>query len=113
VRALSIQFQPERAPDLDPVAVAGLLKLVGGSERLASRVQVTEGIDDGPYIDATYTTPDLVSLWAEVRERVLEHAALGPALRRSVIITCTGNRGWDDYRLLHHFDETEPLDELT
>jgi len=93
--------------------VVGLLKLVGGDERLASRVQVTEGIDDGPYINTTYSTSDLVSLWVAVRERALEHATLGPALRRSVIITCTGDSGWDDYRLLHHFDETEPLDELT
>jgi len=110
---LCIQFQPERAPDLDPVAVVGVLKLVGDNERLVSRVQVTEGVDDGPYIDVTYSTPDPVSLWASVRERVLEHAALGPALRRSVLITCTGDSGWDDYRLLHHFDEAEPLDELT
>lgn len=113
MRTLSIQFQPQRAPGLDPAAVVGLLKLVGSDERLASRVQVTEGIDDGPYINATYSTSDLVSLWVAVRERALENDALGPALRRSVIITCTGDNGWDDYRLLHHFDETEPLDELT
>jgi hypothetical protein len=78
-----------------------------------SQVQVTEGADDGPYINATYSTTDTASLWATVRERVLDHAVLGPALRRSVIITCTGDSGWDDYRLLHHFDEAEPLDELT
>jgi hypothetical protein len=113
VRTLNIQFQPQRAPGLDPAAVVELLKLVGSDERLASRAQVTEGIDDGPYINATYSTSDPVSLWAAVRERALGHEALGPALQRSVIITCTGDDGWDDYRLLHHFEETEPLDELT
>lgn len=33
-------------------------------------------------------------------------------LRRSSIVTCQGSRGWDDYRLLHHFDSRQPLDRL-
>jgi hypothetical protein len=97
---------------LDPAAVVGLLNLVGGGRRLASQVQVTEGLDNGPYINATYSTPDLASLWGAVREELLGHAVHGPALKRSVIIVCTGDSGWDDYLLLHHFDEKEPLDEL-
>ena len=113
MRVICIQFQPERASDLNPIAVAELLKIVGSNEPLVSQVQVTEGDADGPYINATYSTTDPASLWAAVREQVLEHAVLGPALCRSVIITCMGDSGWDDYRLLHHFDEAEPLDELS
>jgi hypothetical protein len=112
MRAICIQFQPERAADLNPIAVAELLKLVGSNERLVSQVQVTEG-DDGSYINATYSTTVPASVWAAVCEQTLEHAVLGPAFRRSVIVTCTGDSGWDDYRLLHHFDETQPLDGLT
>ncbi len=34
-------------------------------------------------------------------------------MARATIITCQGKRGWDDYLLLHHFDLSEPLDEIS
>jgi hypothetical protein len=34
----------------------------------------------------------------------------GSALRNAAIIMCEGTRGWDDYRLLHHYDPAQPLD---
>ena len=113
MRAICIQFQPRRAPDLDPAAVAGVLRTLGGEERLTSRMRVSEGVEDGPYVNVTYSTRDPVALWALVRVRVLDDAVLGPSLRRSVIVTCAGDSGWADYRLLHHFDACEPVEEMT
>jgi hypothetical protein len=37
---------------------------------------------------------------------------LGAALRQSAIVTVEGSGGWDDYRLLHHFDDREHLDRI-
>jgi hypothetical protein len=37
-----------------------------------------------------------------------------PSRRKcDAVHVCTGDSEWDDYRLLHHFDEGEALDELT
>jgi hypothetical protein len=36
-----------------------------------------------------------------------------PALANIAIVVCQGERGWDDYLLLHHFDSSVPLDQLT
>ena len=46
-----------------------------------------------------------------VRHRFLD-SELGPQLASASIATCEGNRGWDDYLLLHHYDRTLDLDTL-
>jgi len=67
------------------------------------------------YSDATTTT-----LGAEVEQEILEDIwnKISETLKKNselanrIIATCTGQYGWDDYLLLHHFDKTEPLDSL-
>jgi hypothetical protein len=54
----------------------------------------------------------LPAVWNELRTRALKHRRLGAALRRSAIVTIQGSRGWDNYRLLHHFDGREQLDRI-
>ena len=43
---------------------------------------------------------------------MIESKLPGGELRDAMIITMTGEEGWDDYLLLHHFDRAEPLDLL-
>jgi hypothetical protein len=101
MKRLHIQLQPARSPGLDADAVASVL------QALAPAV-VTRGEDEGPYINIDFRPTDVGVLWAAVRERV----RADPALAASAIVCCEGKRGWDDYRLLHHFDPAEPLDEV-
>jgi hypothetical protein len=54
----------------------------------------------------------LESLIPSAARATEEHGRLGPKLRRSSIVTCQGSRGWDNFRLLHHFDSRQPLDSL-
>jgi hypothetical protein len=69
---------------------------------------VTRGVDKGPWINIDFRPSDLRPLWQAARELV----RADPALAGCAIACCEGEHGWDDYRLLHHFDPAEPLDEV-
>jgi hypothetical protein len=101
LKQLCIQIQTAHSPGLDADVVIARL------QALATAV-VTRGEDAGPCINIDFQPADVRSLWAAVREQV--HA--DPALAACAIICCEGAKGWDDYRLLHHFDSAEPLDEV-
>jgi hypothetical protein len=103
MKRLHIQLQPARSPELHLAeALKQLRSLVPG-------VLVTEGQEDGPYINVDFMTADLFGLWESVR-KVLETV---PGLNGAAIIVCEGERGWDDYLLLHHFDPQQKVDVLS
>jgi hypothetical protein len=101
MKRLHIQIQSARSPGLDvDMAVARL--------QILSAAVVSRGVDDGPYINVDYRPADVRALWAAVREQV----RADPALASSAIVCCEGERGWDDYLLLHHYDPAERLDDV-
>ena len=63
------------------------------------------------YINFLYLSATPSRTWQMIQKQ-LRHRTLGIPLRRSLIVVCQGSRGWDNYRLLHHFDE-RLLDKLT
>ena len=69
---------------------------------------MTDGLDRGRYVNVAFATDDLKALWSALREEMLGV----PRLAEAAIVCCEGEHGWDDYLLLHHFDPTEPIDQL-
>jgi hypothetical protein len=110
--ALSILVRLDHAPELDPAAIKQRLAAVGHAEQVVSKVNVIEGEEDGGYINVTYSSGDLQALWTLIRSELAGGAARGPSMLGCTIAVCTGQFGWDDYLLLHHFDPLQPLDEL-
>src|SRR5262252_173684 len=107
---LSVQLQPRRAPDLD--LDAALAILTSAAELAGAELEISEGEDDGPYINFNFTTQDLPRLWEILQGQVFWDRTIGPHLANASIATCQGKRGWDDYLLLHHFDRDYELDKL-
>jgi hypothetical protein len=102
--------QPDLSPGLD---LGGVLALFSTAAELAdSELEITQGNDDGPYINYDFRTRDLARLWEVLQTQVFLDRAIGPALARASIATCEGNHGWDDYLLLHHYDRSLALDTL-
>jgi hypothetical protein len=106
MKALHIQLQPELSPELDVTAAITLLRLVG--ELAGTRPQVTEGFDNGRFINLEFAPEDTAGLWASVREELSKV----PGLADAAIVCVQGERGWDDYLLLHHFDKAVPRDQF-
>jgi hypothetical protein len=70
------------------------------------------GEDDGRYVNLILTTPDRTETWNRIRSKLIDSKLPGGELRDAMIVTMTGQEGWDDYLLLHHYDSAEPLDSL-
>lgn len=103
-KRLVVQFQPRRLPGSERTLVSALRTL---AEREATFVSLVEGIDQVPWVNANFETSDLAGLWRRLRESL---ATAG--LLEGTIVTCEGERGWDDYLLLHHFDHGQRLGQL-
>lgn len=108
--ALNVQVQPDRSPGLDLDAVLALFATA--AELADAELEVTAGVDDGPYVNYDFLTRDLARLWEILQSQVFWDRTIGPHLARASIVTCEGRRGWDDYLLLHHYDQTLVPDTL-
>jgi hypothetical protein len=108
--ALSILVRLDRAREVDTAAAKRRLSAVGQPEQVVTKVNVVEGEEDGGYINVTYSSDDLQALWSLVRSELAGNGTHVPSLMGCTIVVCTGQFGWDDYLLLHHFDPSQPLD---
>ena len=107
MKALQIHLQPELAPDLDAYSEAKRLQNVIEAFGLTGPVEITDGDDDGPYINVWFATADVAAAWSRLRQEWRPDGSLA----RCSIVICEGEDGWSDYKLLHHFDPSELLDE--
>jgi hypothetical protein len=106
VKTIRVQVQPARSPGL---AVAdAVVRLTQTAKRVGALVRVIEGVDGVEYVNVDFGAESPASLWAAVRAEL----QAVPGLAGAAIVCCEGQRGWDDYLLLHHFDPTVPLDLL-
>jgi hypothetical protein len=110
MRVMCVQVQPKRSPGLDTDAVARLMLEVSVRANTPT-FSIVRGRKNA-WINFLFEASALPSVWNELRTRALKHRSLGAALRRSAIVTIQGSRGWDNYRLLHHFDGREQLDRI-
>ena len=109
---LHVQVQPGLAPALDLVLLRATFEAINQAEACVLRAKIEEGDDDGPYLNLMFKTADLTKLWQVVQRELYDHPTLGQQLRRSSMSLCTGETGWDDYLLLHHFNPAFELDAL-
>jgi len=61
---------------------------------------------DGGYFDVRFVLNDIPSGWSTFKSAFLE-GDIGEEIRKSAIVLSEGDRGWDDYLLLYHYDPAE------
>lgn len=99
MKYISIQLQPEQKPISSKDEVLSLLTSEGFSP------EIDEGDD---YINFNIPTENTKEAWLKIKSSLLNKSHF----IKSTIVTCEGSNGWDDYLLLHHFDESEVLDDI-
>jgi len=114
VRDLILQFHPQRAPRLPLTKVLERLAQVAAALPEVKAMTFMRGRDRGPYVDVSFTIAAkyLPKLWSQILSRSLGRDSLGRALRSASMVYCEGSMGWDNYKLLHHFDSRQTLDRL-
>lgn len=98
---INIQLQPEMSSDIDKGKVIDVIV------RLGQSLEVSEGDDEGLYINLAFKVGDPVLFWQEHKK----HLTNCPGFSEASIVTCEGKLGWDDYLLLHHFDPEVQCDD--
>lgn len=112
MKTLIIQFQPDLAKTISEQEVISRIESFVARSTVVALHDTAEGDDDGRYISFTFQSEALPQLWAEIQEYLYQDARIGDALTASSIVTCEGSYSWDDYLLLHHFDQREERDAL-
>jgi hypothetical protein len=78
-------------------------KLWDESEEIR-RFGVTEGNDQGAYVNLMFATDSITSLWKLLKRELYADKVFGPPLRTCSMAMSEGDNGWDDYLQLFHFD---------
>ncbi len=112
MKCLSIQFQPEKSPELDEEKTINRFKEFCNNSKLVNHMDIQRGYDNGLYVSINYTTDDVKSLWNQIRSHFFEQKDFGYILANASIVVCEGDNGWNDYLLLHHYDEKEKVDTI-
>ena len=102
VASLCIQLLPERSPTLQSEHVEALCRAI--AVEFGASLEVTHGNEGGSYVNFLFLSDDVPVLWEMLCRRLFLNDETGAAIRNATIVTRTGDRGWDDYRLLHHYE---------
>jgi hypothetical protein len=114
MKTLTVQIQAGLATALEAEqAVAKLLALAGEKVFAAQGHAISaEAVKGDGCISVNFRAPDLARLWRAIQEKLGLGEDEQPPIARALIVVCEGQFGWDDYLLLHHYDEFETPDGL-
>lgn len=104
MKVINIQIQHKRVPNFNVKKALDLLATFAQESQHIRDMKV----DSNPrrtYININYLSIDWRKTWSEIKKKVLGNKNVGPFLKAGSIIICEGRHSWDDYLLLHHFDE--------
>lgn len=110
MKNLSVQIQSDLVTEVDAENIIELLMPLAKDTSLVQESHVTSGSDNGHYINIDFQTPDAPRLWQAIQSTLCLSRGNESPISRSVIVVCEGKDGWNDYLLLHHFDDSEATD---
>lgn len=110
MRWLCVQVQPGLSPGIDMEQVASTFAAVASTPGFVESHSVDHGEDQGSWSNFCFGTTHPLQLWETIQTKMSEDGPFAQHLRKSSIVVCTGENGWDDYLLLAHFDSEEKLD---
>jgi hypothetical protein len=107
MKTLTVQIQQGLATALEAENTVRQLLSLAGEKLSEGRAVAVPG--EG-CINVNFRTLDLPRLWQAIQERLGFVEDAKPPIARALIVVCEGEYGWDDYLLLHHFDDVEHPD---
>ncbi|CAN5130636.1 hypothetical protein BH11PSE11_BH11PSE11_34200 [soil metagenome] len=105
MRALNIQIQTTLEPTLDVARIRAILDELSNLKPLVNSAIRDEGGEHGLFLNYTFETADIFTLWEQVQNRLLSAPGLGEQLRNcATVIAAREGAGFENYLLLQHFD---------
>lgn len=112
-KQLVIQIQPELL--LDPNKGQLIEKFVLFLKGISplNHCHVISGNENGAYINIELQSEDIQRLWEIIQTELSDKNNDFSIISKGVVVVCEGDKGWDDYLLLYHYDVSEKLDQFT
>jgi hypothetical protein len=108
-----VQVHPDKVPSLDTALLKAESEAVAKSTHGILGFRSEEGEDQGRYLNLVFGSYSPLTVWPAIRAALYESPRFGAELKSASMALCTGEDGWNDYRLLYHFDPSVPLDAHT
>ena len=109
MRTFCFQIQLDRLDVMTRDDVAMILDRLGSQwpEKMSSNWDDVE-----QYVNLMVESKDPSGTWQRAKWPMVDSKIPGGEIRNALIVTATGENGWDDYLLLHHYDNSEQIDAL-
>lgn len=107
---LVIQIQPDllSTPSKDLI-IQDFIKFLNEISPVG-HCSVSTGDEDGSYINIELQSGDVQRLWEKIQNELSINSNDFSVLAKGIVVVCEGDKGWDDYLQLHHYDPSEKLD---
>lgn len=109
MRSLLVQIQPDRSPAIDMEALTELFQSIAASSRWVRGHSFDSGYNGGRYFNFRFKTDQPAALCALIQERIFHAQGHQEQIAEAAMAICSGERGWDDYLQLYHWDPTVPV----
>ncbi len=109
MRSLLIQIQPDRSPTINMEALTELFQSIAASSMWVRGHSFDSGFDGGRYYNFRFNTDQPAALWALIQERIFHAPGHQQQMAEAAMALCSGERGWDDYLQLYHWDPKVPV----
>ncbi|NTV30027.1 MAG: hypothetical protein HGA80_08120 [Candidatus Omnitrophica bacterium] len=112
-RILNIEIHPEKMNNFDKKMLIGAFKNYDKESAFVQDRKITCQGNKNAYISVSFRTNKLAMLWLDIQANLMKKGISGMPIKDASIIVCEGEKSWDDYLLLHHYDQKVKLDKLT
>ncbi len=117
MKTLTVQIQAGLATALEAEQAVAQLLALAGEKLLASNGKAipaedthAEAVQGDGCINVNFRTPDITGLWRAIQARLGLGEGSKPPIANALIVVCEGQYGWDDYLILHHYEEFDTPD---
>lgn len=97
MKDIIIQFQPALSKGGNKEEIVSILSLIGFTPT------IEDADDQYTYINFITQSQNVEETWAKIKSSLLIY----PKYYESCIVLCEGEDGWNDYLLLHHYEQVE------
>ena len=109
MRSISIQVQPDRAPDINITQISEEFQKILSRDDLVLKHSFTNGFDNGQYYNFTFGTEQPSKLWNYIEEVIFNNPNIATNMALSSMAMCSNEDGWDNYVQLYHWDKQVPI----
>jgi hypothetical protein len=109
-RKLVIQIQPELLLNPNKEQLIGEFVSFLNDLSPFNHCLVSSGDENGAYVNIEVQSKNVQHLWEKIQSALLLKSIDSSVIAKGLVVVCEGDKGWDDYLLLYHYDPSEHVD---